>query len=97
MHKVRTSHRKSETSARALVPPAEESYTYQEAVDESLEMTFPARDPISPGAAMYADKQVSTRRDVTDWKLAAGSEHQSAGAKPAAQRNVSMTLRHLAS
>lgn len=88
MHKVRTSaqHRKSETSVRALVLPAEECHTYQEAVDASLEMTFPASDPIAPGAAMYAYKQVSTRRDETDWKLAASSEHQSAGAKPAAQR-----------
>jgi hypothetical protein len=88
MHKIRTSaqHRKSETSVRAPVLPAEECHTYQEAVDASLEMTFPASDPIAPGAAMYADKQVSTRRDETDWKLAAGSEHPSAGTKPASQR-----------
>lgn len=60
--------------------------TYQEAVDDSLDMTFPASDPISPGAAMHAEKETSTPRDDTDWQLKRGSEHQPAGAKPAAHR-----------
>lgn len=60
--------------------------TYQGAVDDSLEMTFPASDPISPSAAMHAEKKTQTHRDDVDWKLKRGSEHQPAGAKPAGHR-----------
>jgi hypothetical protein len=60
--------------------------TYQAAVDDSLEMTFPASDPISPSAAMHAEKKTQTARDDVDWKLRHGSEHQPAGAKPAGHR-----------
>ncbi|WP_455288539.1 hypothetical protein [Cupriavidus necator] len=65
---------------------AKERKTYQAAVDDSLEMTFPASDPISPSAAMYAEKKTQTARDEVDWKLQRGSEQQPAGAKPAGQR-----------
>lgn len=50
--------------------------TYQQAVDESVEMTFPASDPISPSAAMHAEKETSTEVDDKDWKLEPGSAHQ---------------------
>lgn len=60
--------------------------TYQAAVDESLDMTFPASDPISPGAAEHAERQTQTRRDDVDWTLKKGSEHQPAGEKAAAHR-----------
>lgn len=60
--------------------------TYQSAIDESLDMTFPASDPISPGAAAHAEKQTQTRRDDVDWTLKRGSDHQPAGEKPAAER-----------
>ncbi|CAG9180009.1 hypothetical protein CURE108131_13010 [Cupriavidus respiraculi] len=63
----------------------EGSKTYQGAVDESLEMTFPASDPISPSAAMHAEKQTATSQDDTDWELPPGSEHQPPE-KPAAKR-----------
>jgi hypothetical protein len=63
----------------------EGSKTYQGAVDESLEMTFPASDPISPSAAMHAEKQTATSQDDTDWEIAPGSEHQPPE-KPAAKR-----------
>lgn len=43
--------------------------TYQELLDESLDQTFPASDPISPGAAVNAEKQISTEKDDKDWKL----------------------------
>ena len=43
--------------------------TYQELLDESLDQTFPASDPISPGAAVRAEKQISTEKDEKDWKL----------------------------
>lgn len=79
-------HRKSEPGGRASLPVAEERHTYQAAVDASLEMTFPASAPISPGAAVFAEWQVITPRDETDWQLAAGSESQPYGAKPVAQR-----------
>ncbi|WP_454737376.1 hypothetical protein [Cupriavidus necator] len=65
---------------------AKERKTYQAAVDDSLEMTFPASDPISPSAAMHAEKKTQTARDEVDWKLQRGSEQQPAGAKPAGQR-----------
>jgi hypothetical protein len=43
--------------------------TYQELLDESLDQTFPASDPISPGAAMRAEKQIRTGKDKKDWEL----------------------------
>jgi hypothetical protein len=43
--------------------------TYQEMLDESLDQTFPASDPISPGAAVNAEKRVQSEKDETDWKL----------------------------
>ena len=48
--------------------------TYQELLDEALDETFPASDPISPGAAMHADRLVHTDKDETDWKLTPGSK-----------------------
>lgn len=60
--------------------------TYQAAVDDALEMSFPASDPISPSAAMHAEKRTQTARDNVDWKLKRGSEHQPVGAKPAGHR-----------
>lgn len=43
--------------------------TYQELLDESLDQTFPASDPISPGAAVNAERRTSTDKDDVDWKL----------------------------
>jgi len=60
--------------------------TYQSAVDDALDMTFPASDPISPGAAQHAERQTQTARDDVDWKLKKGSEHQPAGDTAAADR-----------
>ncbi len=62
-------------------------------MDDSLEMTFPASDPISPSAAMHAEKKTQTARDDVDWKLKRGSEKQPVGAKPAGQRKGSATKR----
>ena len=55
------------------VPPGELP-TYQELLDESLDQTFPASDPISPSAAMHAERRVASDKDATDWKLKPGSE-----------------------
>ena len=54
--------------------PAQKVPTYQELLDESLEETFPASDPISPSAAMHADRRISTRKDDKDWTLKPGGE-----------------------
>ncbi|WER49333.1 hypothetical protein CupriaWKF_19460 [Cupriavidus sp. WKF15] len=72
--------------ARSSAPAEDKRKTYQGAVDDSLEMTFPASDPISPSAAMHAERKTRTHRDDVDWKLKRGSEHQPAGAKPAGRR-----------
>lgn len=60
--------------------------TYQAAVDDSLDMTFPASDPISPSAAMHAEKKTQTQRDDVDWTLKKGSAHQAAGGKATAAK-----------
>ena len=52
--------------------------TYQELLDESLDETFPASDPISPSAAMHAERRIHTPKDDVDWKLKPGGE----GAEP---------------
>lgn len=53
--------------------PHEKVPTYQELLDEALDETFPASDPISPSAAMHAEKQISSSRDGTDWTLKPGA------------------------
>lgn len=58
--------------------------TYQELLDEALQQTFPASDPISPSAAMSADQRISTGRDGVDWVLQPGKSGQpAAGSLPA--------------
>ena len=61
--------------------PAAKVPTYQELLDESLDETFPASDPISPGAAMHAEKRIATGKDDVDWQLKPG-----ACAPPAVQK-----------
>lgn len=76
-------------AAPAVRPAADEenrTKTYQAALDDSLEMSFPASDPISPSAAIHAEKKTQTARDDVDWMLKRGSEHQPVGAKPAGHR-----------
>lgn len=77
--------------------PGEKVPTYQELLDEALDETFPASDPISPTAAMHAERATSSARDEKDWVLKPGghppvdiSEKQTAEprAKPAAKRTV---------
>src|SRR5258706_7706952 len=54
--------------------PAAKVPTYQELLDESLDETFPASDPISPGAAMHAEKLIQTGKNEKDWELTPGSK-----------------------
>lgn len=60
--------------------PEEKLPTYQELLDDSIEQTFPASDPISPSAAMYAETQVSTAKDEKDWVLQPGAGSQAVAA-----------------
>ncbi len=53
-------------SPQAKVP------SYQELLDEAVDMTFPASDPISPTAAMHAFEPRTTPRDALDWTLEPG-------------------------
>ncbi len=54
---------------RCTTPP-EKVPTYQELLDESLDQTFPASDPISPSAALHAEQVIQSARDSHDWSLA---------------------------
>ena len=53
--------------------PHEKVPSYQELLDEALDETFPASDPISPSAAMAAEKRIRTAKDQTDWTLRPGA------------------------
>jgi|EndMetStandDraft_4_1072995.scaffolds.fasta_scaffold1444428_1 hypothetical protein len=52
---------------------AEKVPTYQELLDDALDQTFPASDPISPTAAMAAEKRIETAKDSVDWTLKPGA------------------------
>lgn len=51
-----------------------EAPTYQDVLDEALEETFPASDPISPAVA-DANVPVSTPRNPIDWRLDHSAAH----------------------
>lgn len=53
--------------------PHERVPTYQQLLDDSLEATFPASDPISPSAAMHAAEQTESPGHPHDWKLEPGA------------------------
>jgi hypothetical protein len=67
---VKRPEERLEGKARA---PADAVPTYQELLDEALDETFPASDPISPSAAMAAEKRIKTEKDATDWTLRPGA------------------------
>lgn len=56
------------TDASTNVDPDARIATYQESLDEALDETFPASDPISPSAAMHAEERIQTAKDAVDWK-----------------------------
>jgi len=68
-----TAHRTPERLAERLEAtadkPEDKLPTYQELLDEAVDETFPASDPISPSAAMKPARRVSTGMDDLDWKL----------------------------
>lgn len=55
--------------------------TYQEALDEALDDTFPASDPPSTSVATHVHRPCTTGRDAHDWTLDPGA---SVPPKPAA-------------
>ncbi|AOY91025.1 hypothetical protein BKK79_03740 [Cupriavidus sp. USMAA2-4] len=61
---------RSQTDAQA----GDKRSTYQESVDDALEMTFPASDPVSTSPAMHPVRRTQTGRDEVDWHLQPGSE-----------------------
>lgn len=67
-------HENQRLEARAE-KPEDKLPTYQELLDEAVDETFPASDPISPTAAMNAERSVSTGMDDQDWKLKPAQEH----------------------
>ena len=62
-----------EPDTRAQTP------TYQESLDDSLDKTFPASDPISPSVGVHAEASVSTGKDRKDWKQVSESDAVAAG------------------
>lgn len=58
----------SEQETPVNVDPEARIPTYQESLDEALDETFPASDPISPSAAMHAEERIQTAKDAVDWK-----------------------------
>ncbi len=53
--------------------PKEKVPTYQEALDEALENTFPASDPVAASAAVQPREPRATSRDDKDWALEPGA------------------------
>lgn len=54
--------------------PHEKMPTYQELLDNAVEDTFPASDPIAVGGATKIMEPHTTLRDAKDWTLKPGSE-----------------------
>lgn len=54
--------------------PHEKVPTYQELLDNAIEDTFPASDPIAVGGATKILEPHTTLRDAKDWTLKPGSE-----------------------
>lgn len=73
MKNVETRQKEAERLEGKGQAPQDKVPTYQELLDEALDETFPASDPISPSAAMYAERQISTQKDAKDWQLQPGA------------------------
>lgn len=75
-----TQRREDKRLEGTAAKPADKVPTYQELLDDALDQTFPASDPISPSAAAHAEKQVKSAKDERDWALQPGSESDAATA-----------------
>lgn len=56
----------------------EQLETYQDLLDESLQLTFPASDPISAQAATRCADPFETPANPSDWRLHPGSRERAA-------------------
>ena len=56
----------------------EQLETYQDLLDESLHLTFPASDPISAQAATRCADPLQTPANPSDWRLHPGSRERTA-------------------
>jgi hypothetical protein len=74
MKDIRKAKQESDRLENKAKDPCEKVPTYQELLDDALDQTFPASDPISPTAAMHAEKQISTDKDKKDWTLKPGAD-----------------------
>ncbi|RZL03809.1 MAG: hypothetical protein EOP36_02900 [Rubrivivax sp.] len=73
---MNSTHAQQRESARLEgknAKPHEKVPTYQELLDEALDETFPASDPISPSAAMSAEKRIAKGTQDVDWHLQPGA------------------------
>jgi hypothetical protein len=72
------------SKVRTAKKPAEEKRpTYQDALDESLQETFPASDPISPSVG-NTGRRISTEKNPTDWQLQPDSTAKNEGSATSA-------------
>lgn len=65
--------------------PEDKLPTYQELLDDAVENTFPASDPIAPNAARNTAHRVSTAVDSKDWKLKPAETHPPRGREVVAE------------
>lgn len=62
---------------------SEDLESYQDLLDESLNLTFPASDPICAQAATRCGDPVATQANAADWRLHPGSKDAASHAAPA--------------
>jgi len=79
-----TAHLDQRLEARAR-KPEDKLPTYQELLDDAVESTFPASDPIAPHAAINTAQRVSTSVDNKDWKLKPVESHPPRGREVVAE------------
>jgi hypothetical protein len=52
----------------------QERKSYQQTLDDALDDTFPASDPIAPGAAAHPEAPAQHTGEPADWHLKPGSK-----------------------
>lgn len=67
------SHSTTQSKSPKVKPDTSTSKSYQDGLDEALEETFPASDPIAPSPASRGDKPIATPTNPVDWKV--NSDH----------------------
>ena len=83
LQKDQRAQQERRNSGRAQDPHAKLP-TYQDLLDEALDDTFPASDPVATGAATRVHEPHTTARDCQDWTLK--PEHQASKAGDRSER-----------